>query len=172
MLSAPSASFSPPSWTCGLVASSKATPGSRMRVPGNIIIIIKRSFLYLKGSERIDLVSSATAHSPGVQCLVRPVQGFDRQTVIIITHLQVFSLIMCVGMCMHVCVCVYVYMYMYIYNYVQRQEHICGRALYKSVIIIIIIIIVMTSPGSVFKTLLYEINFVNGRKQWCKSPGL
>ena len=39
------------------------------------------------------------------------------------------------------CVCVYVYMYMYIYNYVQRQEHICGRALYKSVIIIIIIII-------------------------------
>ena len=45
---------------------------------------------------------------------------------------------MCVGMCMHVCVCVYVYMYMYIYNYVQRQEHICGRALYKSVIIIII----------------------------------
>ena len=44
---------------------------------------------------------------------------------------------------MHVCVCVCicVYMYMYIYNYVQRQEHICGRALYKSVIIIIIIII-------------------------------
>ena len=42
---------------------------------------------------------------------------------------------------MHVCVCVYVYMYMYIYNYVQRQEHICGRALYKSVVIIIIIII-------------------------------
>ena len=38
-----------------------------------------------------------------------------------------------------VCVCIYVYMYIYIYNYVQRQEHICGRALYKSVIIIIII---------------------------------
>ena len=40
---------------------------------------------------------------------------------------------------MYVCVCMYVYMYMYIYNYVLRQEHICGRALYKSVIIIIII---------------------------------
>ena len=28
-------------------------------------------------------------------------------------------------------------------HHVQRQEHICGRALYKSVIIIIIIIIII-----------------------------
>ena len=47
--------------------------------------------------------------------------------------------------CMCVCVCVYVYMYMHIYNYVQPQEHICGRALYKSVIIIIIIKSVLCS---------------------------
>ena len=42
--------------------------------------------------------------------------------------------------CMCVCVCICIYVHLYIYNYVQHEEHICGRALYKSVIIIIIII--------------------------------